>query len=157
MVQVEIPGQASLHLEHLVLDYNGTLARDGKPLVGVKGLLIALSKDLRIHVVTGGTFGDPSPELAGIDLVLDRDLPATGQHEYKLDYAKRLGFERTVCIGNGRNDRLMLKEAALGIVVIQDEGASVETVSVADVVCRDIPSALDLLLNPRRLTATLRS
>ena len=75
----------------------------------------------------------------------------------KLDYVKELGCENTVCIGNGRNDRLMLKEARLGIAVILTEGVAQSTLSSADVVCTNIVSALELLLNPLRLTATLRS
>jgi soluble P-type ATPase len=75
----------------------------------------------------------------------------------KLLYVKDLGFDRTVCIGNGRNDRMMLKEAALGIAVILNEGACVVTLLSADVVCTSIVSALELLIYPLRLTATLRS
>jgi soluble P-type ATPase len=60
-------------------------------------------------------------------------------------------------MGNGRNDRLMLKASALGIVVLQGEGAAFETIASADVLCTDILSALSLLSNPLRLIATLRS
>ena len=59
--------------------------------------------------------------------------------------------------GNGRNDRKMLKAAALGIAVIQREGAAAETVAAADVVSSSILDALELLQNPKRLLATLRS
>jgi soluble P-type ATPase len=37
------------------------------------------------------------------------------------------------------------------------KGLAVESLKDADVVCTDINHALDLLLNPLRLTATLRS
>ena len=57
---------------------------------------------------------------------------------------------------NGQNDNLMLAVAALGIVVIGEEGAAVQTILASRVICRDILSALDLLLKPKRLTATLR-
>ena len=40
---------------------------------------------------------------------------------------ERLGAANVVCIGNGRNDCLMLAAAALGIVVAQEEGACIET------------------------------
>jgi soluble P-type ATPase len=50
----------------------------------------------------------------------------------------------------------MLKEAALGIVVILKEGAATDTVASADIVCTDIVSALELLQNQSRLIATLR-
>ena len=68
-----------------------------------------------------------------------------------------LGAERTACIGNGRNDRAMLEKAGLGILVIQEEGAAVESLLAADVACRDILAALQLLLHPLRLVATLRT
>jgi soluble P-type ATPase len=42
------------------------------------------------------------------------------QDDGKLDYVRRLGCDKTVYIGNGRNDRLMIKT---GIAVIQREGA----------------------------------
>jgi len=51
----------------------------------------------------------------------------------------------------------MLKKAVLGIAVILEEGAAAETIIAADVVFTNIVSALDLLTNPLRLTATLRS
>jgi soluble P-type ATPase len=43
------------------------------------------------------------------------------------------------------------------IVVIGDEGCAVKTLANADVVCANIRDALDLLLVPTRLVATLRS
>lgn len=156
MIEIVIPGHKSLRLEHLVLDYNGTLARDGKLIVGVKGLLAVLAEKLKIHVLTAGTFGDPRSELDGVRCAV-LTLPERDQHKGKREYVKDLGFERTVCIGNGRNDRLMLKEAALGIAVVQEEGAATDAVGAADVVCGNIVSALDLLLNSKRLVATLRS
>ena len=59
-------------------------------------------------------------------------------------------------IGNGANDVLVLEGAALGIAVIGPEGASSAALRAADVVCASIVDALDLLLEPRALTATLR-
>ena len=35
MIEIDIPGYKTLHLEHLVLDYNGTLAVDGVLIDGV--------------------------------------------------------------------------------------------------------------------------
>ena len=79
------------------------------------------------------------------------------QAEAKRDYIRRLNVDRTACIGNGRNDRLMIGEAALGIAVILSEGAFGGSISSADIVCTSILDALDLLRHPLRLTATLRS
>ncbi len=51
----------------------------------------------------------------------------------------------------------MLKEAILGIAVIQREGAAAATLQAADAVTTDILAAFELLTNPLRLKATLRS
>ncbi|MGD9039939.1 MAG: ATPase P [Desulfobacteraceae bacterium] len=156
MIEVTIPGYKTLHLEHLVLDYNGTLAVDGELLPGVKEALKGLSEKLQVHILTADTFGKVRSQVKGIPCELSI-LPLENQDTGKLDYVKALGAENTVCIGNGRNDRLMLKEAGLGIAVILEEGVATETLVAADIVCTNILSALELLTNPLRLTATLRS
>ena len=155
MIEVDIPGYKMLSLEHLVLDHNGTLAVDGILVPGVKACLIKLSQDLKVHVITADTFGKARAQLEGIPCqlsILARDDQDIG----KLAYIKDLDPNRCVCIGNGRNDRLMLQRAALGMAVILDEGAAAQTLQAADVVCAGIVPALELLLNPLRLTATLR-
>ena len=73
-----------------------------------------------------------------------------------MNYVLDLGKENTVAIGNGANDSLMIKSAHLGIVVIGNEGAAIETLINSDIVCTNIFDALDLLLNSKRIVATLR-
>jgi soluble P-type ATPase len=155
MIQINIPGNKSLQIKNLVLDYNGTVAVDGRLITGVKDRLNALADNIRVHVLTADTFGKCGEQLSDVNCTLFV-LPQGGQDKGKLNYIQQLGAEHTVCVGNGRNDQLMLKESALGIAVILAEGAAVETVMAADVVCTDILSALDLLSHPLRLTATLR-
>jgi len=138
------------------MDYNGTLACDGMLLAGVKECLQTLAGMLDIYVLTADTFGKARSELKGIPSKL-AILPQDKQEIGKLEYIEKLGLENVACIGNGRNDRLMLKASALGIAVILEEGVAVETLLSADVVCTGIVSALKLLTNPLRLTATLRS
>jgi soluble P-type ATPase len=156
MIEINLPGQETMCIEHLVLDHNGTLAVDGILVEGVKAGLDELSRQLKIHVVTADTFGKARSQLEGVpcDLTV---LPPGNQGQAKLAFVQNLGSRQTACIGNGRNDLLMLKEAVLGIAVILAEGAAAGTVAAADVVCVGIVPALELLLNPLRLTATLRS
>lgn len=155
-MRIQIPGYGELELDSLVMDYNGTLAIDGKLIDGVKDALIKLSERLNLHVLTADTFGIARDGLEGIPCQLTI-LPKDDQQGGKLKFVQDLGAGQTVAVGNGRNDQLMLKESALGIAVILAEGASVVTLRSADVVCPSIVSALELLLNPLRLTATLRS
>ena len=156
MLTIDIPGVEPLQLEHLVLDFNGTLACDGVLLDGVAGLLQQLSRHVRLHVVTGDTFGRAREQLDGApcELVI---LAAPDQAQAKREYVQRLGPHSVACIGNGRNDRRMMEAAALSIAVIQGEGAAPQTVYLADVVARDVRDALQLLLNPLRLSATLKT
>ncbi len=156
MIEITIPGHSRLNLNHLVLDFNGTMACDGKLIEGMKEVLESLCKKIDIHVLTADTFGSVVSELNGLDIKLSIILPDK-QDEGKLKYLQELGSGGTVCVGNGRNDRLMLKYSTLGILVIQDEGASVDSLLFADIVCKDILSALELLTHTERLVATLRN
>lgn len=156
MIEVDIPGYGKLELAHLVLDYNGTLAVDGRLLPGVAETINQLAEQLTIHVLTADTFGSVRTELAGSCCTIGI-LPAKQQDLAKRVYVNNLGAKQCVAMGNGRNDRLMLQAVALGIALLQEEGTAVATLTAADVVCRNIHEALALLLNPRRLIATLRS
>jgi soluble P-type ATPase len=75
----------------------------------------------------------------------------------KARYVRGLGASRVACVGNGRNDRSMLRLARLGVAVVQAEGAAAETLAAADLVVHSIRDALDLFLQPRRLIASLRA
>src|SRR5262245_66078052 len=114
MLEIDIPGYRVLRLEHLVLDYNGTLARDGELLDGVRDRLGAIAGTLHIHILTADTFGKARAQLVGVPCALSV-LPVEDQDRRKLEYIQRLGPETTVCVGNGRNDRLMLQEAGSGL------------------------------------------
>jgi soluble P-type ATPase len=156
MINLDIPGYGRLELQHLVMDYNGTLACDGKPVSGVRGRLEKLSESLALHVVTADTFGRVRAALEGWQCSINV-LPAGDQAQAKLDFVDSLGRQQCACLGNGRNDRLMLEAAGLGLAVMLEEGASREAVQSADILTPGILPALDLLLHPLRLTATLRS
>lgn len=154
-MEIAIPGFGALHIAHLVLDYNGTLAVDGRLIPGVKPRLNRLAASLDVHVITADTFGKARESMRGVDCSLEI-LKRGGEDRAKAAYVRRLGATQVVCIGNGRNDRLMLRAAALGIATVQREGAAVEALRAADIAVHDVRDALDLLLRPKRLLATLR-
>lgn len=156
MLELHIPGFKDLGLEHLVLDYNGTLACDGRPLEGVRERVEALSKILTIHILTADTFGTVQGKVAAWPCKV-KVISQNREAEAKVGYIQGLGADRTVTVGNGRNDRLLLQDAGLGIAVLQTEGTAREALEAADLVVPGILEALDLLLHPQRLKATLRS
>lgn len=156
MIEIAIPGDKALRLEHLVLDYNGTLACDGALLPGVAERIVALSRQMDVHVVTADTYGGAVVAVRDLPCRV-QVLPREGQAHAKMAYTAQLGRANTVCIGNGRSDRLMLQAAALGIAVIGPEGAAFDAIHAADIVVPDILAAFDLLLKPLRLVATLRT
>ena len=154
MFNLTIPGFGSLELEHLVLDYTGTLSFNGSLLPNVKERLNDLSKLLKIHVLTADTFGTATDELSGISCKI-RIISGGSLDVQKEEYVRSLGAEKVVAIGNGLNDRKMLELARLGIAVTGHEGCAVETLLAADLQVVNILDALDLFLNPKRLKATL--
>jgi len=155
MWTLHVTGWKQLKIKHLVFDYNGTLSVDGKLLPEIAERLVLLAQQFTLHVVTADTFGKAAQELKNLPCTLTI-LPKENQAEAKRDYIKKLGSEHCAVVGNGRNDRLMLEEAALGIVLLQAEGTAVATLNKADVVCKQATDAIDLFLHPKRLTATLR-
>ena len=151
MLRIELPQQV-LELEHAVFDINGTLALDGILLPGVAERLRLLSHHLSIHALTAGTHG----RLAELQQALEISLHVVSTGEDKVNYIRELGAERVVAIGNGANDAGMLGLAKVGIAVLGGEGMAVKTLQAADVLARGPLDALDLLLHPKRLIATLR-
>lgn len=155
MLSIDIPGRGPLALEHLVLDLNGTLCVDGELLPGVAERLRALAGRLALHAVTADTRGRAAELLKDLPVAVHVLAPGR-EDEAKRDYLRALGAAAAAALGNGANDRLMLAEAGLGVGLVQAEGAFAGAVLAADVVCTDIRDALDLLLKPERLVATLR-
>jgi soluble P-type ATPase len=155
MIEIVIPGAGRLRLVTALLDFNGTLAFDGWLVDGVAERLHALAALLPLHVVTGDTTGTASEALAGLPVQLHL-MPANDQEAAKRFVLDRFDATETVAIGNGRNDCGLLEHAALSIVVVGGEGCAVAASSRADIMCVSIRDALDLLLTPRRIIATLR-
>jgi soluble P-type ATPase len=155
MIELRIPGREPLFLEHLVLDYNGTLAVDGRILPGVAERLTELAGRLNVYVITADTFGMAAVETSTLPVTL-QIIGAGDQARAKQELVESLGPGAVVAMGNGANDRLMLERAALGVCVLGSEGAATAALMAADVAVRHPTDGLDLLLHPGRLAATLR-
>ena len=152
MRTIALPGGGDLVLAYLLLDLNGTLSDHGRMIDGVAERLRRLAQELEVHLVTADTLGTARRIGAELGVSVTR----TGDGEEKATLVRRLGADRTVAIGNGRNDEAMLRVARLGVAVIGPEGAAATALVAADIVCRSILDALDLLLDDRTLVSTLR-
>ncbi len=154
-IELDIPGRGALRLDHLVLDVNGTLAVDGQLIEGVRRQLGELRDRLTIHLLTADTFGRQGEIDQALNLTAVRLRPG-GEPQQKAEFVLALDAQRVVSIGQGANDAGMLRAAALGIAVISPEGLASASLTAADVLAPSITAALDLLLHPMRLVATLR-
>jgi P-type E1-E2 ATPase len=156
MIEIEIPNWKTLRLEHLALDINGTLTLDGELIAGVDERIRKLAVQLHIVLISADTLGTASAVAARLGVELHRlDQQHIGA-EQKAIYVSSLGAHNVAAIGNGANDGAMLYMAGLGIAVLGPEGLANEAMENADLVARDITDALDLLLHPNRLIASLR-
>jgi soluble P-type ATPase len=155
MIELIIPGHGELSIEHLVLDVNGTLAVDGILMEGVAKRIGALRDRLEVHLLTANTHEGQAliDHLLSMQAVI---LQKGAEAEQKAAYVQQLGAQHVAAIGQGANDSLMLKTAALGICIISVEGLAIETLNSSDLLMPNILSALDLFDKPLRLIASLR-
>lgn len=160
-IEITIPRFAEpLRIERIVTDYTGTLSLGGKLVAGAAERLRRLMERVEVHVVTSDSFGTARAELAAIPLE-PHILEAGKRHDLqKKNYAKKLGPGRIAALGNGNNDALLLRAVrdagGLAIAVDNGEGCSVQAMQNANVFVVGIVNALDLLLDSKRLVATLR-
>ena len=155
MLEYEIPGFRNLKIDKVVIDFNGTLACDGEIIADVKERLRILTAKCDVIVLTADTFGTVQDEFADMDIEIEI-IDSDKGREYKSNFIEKLGSKNVIAIGNGNNDQLMLEKAVLGILIIGDEGAATESLLASDTVIKDINDALDLLIKPGRLIASLR-
>lgn len=157
MLQLSVPGANVLLLAHLVCDVNGTLAIDGHMSQPVRERLVRLTEHLQVHLVSADTHGTLAAlaaalQKAGSQMQVAR--VSTGAD--KVAYVQRLGPESVVALGNGVNDAGMFGLARLSIAVCGAEGLAGAALQAATLVAPSPEVALDLLLYPARLSATLR-
>lgn len=153
---VDIPGFKKIEIHHLVCDYNGTIANNGKLIEGVDILINKLSEKISVYVITADTFGTVEKELQNAKCTVIK-IEKNNQADQKLQLIRKLNPGNTVAFGNGRNDELMLKESIIGIGILENEGIYTKNLLSADILCKSIIDAFELLTIPNKLIATLRN
>lgn len=152
MIRIDIPGRGQIQLQHAVFDIDGTIAEAGVPYPGVTDRLHTLSSQLSIHALTAETPGN----LEDLERTLGIPVKLISTGQDKVDYVRQLGPQGVIAFGNGANDAGMLRLAAIGVAVLTAEGIAVSALQAADILIYDPVNALELLLLPERLVATLR-
>src|SRR6056297_1864688 len=113
MLEIKIPGYKTLNIQHLVLDFNGTIAKEGKLIEGVKEKLDKISGIIEVHILTADTFGTVRNQFSGNEINIEIIDENQRSIDYKKEFIKSLGKESVIAIGNGNNDSKMLKTAEL--------------------------------------------
>ena len=130
-MRIEIPGYKTMELKYLILDYNGTIAKDGIIPESVKERLKKLSGIYEIYVLTADTHGTARKICEGLPLKI-QTFPGNAAAEEKRKIIEQLGG------------------------IIEAEGAYGRLIANVDICTRSIEEALDVLAMPKRMVATLR-
>ncbi|ASJ12532.1 HAD family hydrolase [Thermococcus thioreducens] len=147
---MEIPNYGRIEFRAVLFDLNGTLGESGRVDDEVKHLLERLADRYTVVVLSADTFGTLEDELRGLPVRIERVSSGTE----KARIAE--GYKPYAAVGNGNNDVAMLEGAELAFCVIGPEGASIDALLASDVVVRDVKDAIGMILDEKKLIATLR-
>ncbi len=156
MIEIQVPGLKTYEISQVVVDYNGTIAVDGKIPMELKQKLTKLSKLVPITVLTADTHGTAKEQCEPLGLTV-RTFPQAEAAACKQKIVEELGPDNVACLGNGFNDIPMFKTARLSIAVMDVEGMCGALLPHATILCRSSVEAIDLLMNTKRIIADLRT
>ena len=154
-MKIEIPNYGEFTINNLAFDFNGTLATGGEVPEKIIKKLDSLTANFKVYILTADTFGTVREMVQELDIEIAIIEKGNGTN-FKRDFIQKIGKKETIAIGNGNNDRLMIKEAAIGIALIGNEGAAIDTILNSDLVINNIFDVFTLLEEPERLIASLR-
>ncbi len=154
MISIQRPGETPLEIDNLLIDFEGTLASDGRVHPKAKDKINLLSKRTKIYIFAKGEKEKVEETLRRVKAELFF-VKEDGSSLEKLELLLNLGASRTAVIGNGIDDLRMMEEAGLSMAIIGKEGTSGELIQTADLVFTNVIDALDFLLKPLRQKATL--
>lgn len=149
-MEASIPNFGRISFKNVLFDLNGTLGKEGHLEGEIKSLLERLADKYTVVVLSADTFGTLEEELRGLPVRIERVSSGTE----KAEIAE--GYKPYAAVGNGNNDVAMLEGAELAFCVIGPEGATTDALLASDVVVRDVKDAMAMLLDERKLIATLR-
>ncbi|ASJ04646.1 HAD family hydrolase [Thermococcus barossii] len=147
---MRIPNYGEIMAQTVLFDLNGTLGESGRVDEETKHLLERLADKYTVVVLSADTFGTLGEEFRGLPVRIERVSNGAEKDEIAR------GYEPYIAVGNGNNDVAMLEGAELAFCVVGPEGATIDALLASDVVVKDVKDAIAMLLDERKLIATLR-
>ncbi len=152
----DIPNFGKCEIHNILLDLNGTLTQFGSYPSGLKYLIQELKKFFEIYVISANTRGTLDTIANELDIKAIHIPKSKSESQSKFTSLRVLNPENTIAIGNGNNDIEIITQSKIGIAVLGNEGASIQTVISSDLVVQSISDAFKILLDEKALIATLR-
>ncbi len=149
-MRINVPNYGVVEFKSVLFDLNGTLGTSGKVPEDVKRLLEKLADRYTVVVLSADTFGTLKGEFESLPVRIER----VSSGEEKAEIAG--GYAPYAAVGNGNNDVAMMESAELAFCVIGEEGATVDAMLAADILVKDVRDAIGMLLDEKKLIATLR-
>ena len=149
-MKIDVPNYGIVEFKSVLFDLNGTLGASGKVPGDVKRLLKKLADRYTVVVLSADTFGTLEEEFEGLPVRIER--VSSGKEKAAIAG----GYAPYAAVGNGNNDIAMMESAELSFCVVGEEGAAVDAMLAADILVKDVRDAIEMLLNEKKLIATLR-
>lgn len=156
-IDIKVPWGEKYIIKNVVFDLNGTLANNGEIAGTTEELLKELAKHARIYIITADTHNTAESLKKKIGEFTEIIVLQSDEHDLeKARFVHTLGFRETVTLGNGGNDLKMVQEGILSFGIMAGEGIYAPLLSKVDIVVHNIDHAIDMLINPMKIVATLR-
>ncbi len=157
-IAIKIPWGEKYTIENVVFDLNGTLATNGIIAETTGDLLKELAQQAKIYIITADTHNTAEQLKEEIGAFAEIFVLKSDEHDLeKARFVHTLGFRETVTLGNGANDLKMVEEGILSFGVMAGEGVYAPLLSKVDIVVHNVDHAIEMLLNPMKIVATIRT
>lgn len=153
----DIPNYKRLEIKNILLDINGTIQFDGKISEELKRKIKELTNFFNVILISADTRGNLEEIASELGVNYVKLIKDKTEREQKGEIVDKYNKKNTIAIGNGNNDELMLKKAVLGIAIMGAEGASLKAINAADIIVNSPIYAIDIILDEKKMIATLRS
>ncbi len=152
---INVPETGKYEIENIVFDYNGTIAINGEIISGILEKIVKLTEVFNVAIITADTFNTVRKAFKNTNVNIHIIDNENGMIQKK-EFIKNIGSNKTIALGNGRNDELMLKESIISVAILNDEGVSLKALNSADFLLKDINHFFEMIEEPKKLIAILR-